>query len=162
MVVRHNSPLEGDMKNRLAMFLCAGLLVVPAVSSAQEDFRGTWEVDMSTPISDSAVSPFAAAQPPVAITQTADTISWETADGRQLQLRLNEPSMIAGRTYTARRVNRALLLEARSTRPDGRSVTMLQILLRNANDELELLSFLPLPRSNERTEIGRLVYKRRK
>jgi hypothetical protein len=150
------------MKTCLVISLCAGLLLLPSVSFAQDDFGGRWEMSGGTPISEVAVSPFAAAAPPVVITQTADAISWKTADGRQLAIRLNEPTVVSGRTYTARWMNRVLLLEARSTRPDGSIFTMLQILLRNANDELELLSFLPLPRSNEGTEVGRLVYYRRK
>ena len=53
-------------------------------------------------------------------------------------------------------------LEARYTLPDGRTVTLLQVPLRNANDELAIVSFFPLPRSNQGTEISRLIYYRRK
>jgi hypothetical protein len=150
------------MKLCVAVSLFAGLLLLPSVSSAQDDFSGRWVVDMWTPINEMAASPFAASAPPVVITQTREGISWASADGRQLVILLNEPSVIAGRTYTARWVNRALLLEARSTFADGRTFTMVQVLLRNANDDLELFSFLPMPRSNEATEVGHLIYHRRK
>ena len=150
------------MKTCLVGLLWASLLLLPSVSFAQEDFRGRWRVNETTLISDMWLSPFAAAAPPVVITQTADTLSWETADGRQLSIRLSEPSVISGRTYTARWVDRALLLEARWTLPEGRVVTIAQVLLRNANDELELVSFVPLLRSTEGTGTTRLVYHRRK
>jgi hypothetical protein len=150
------------MKARLIGSVCSGLVLLSSVSFAQEDFSGRWRPDERTLISDAWASPFAAAAPPVVITQTTDALSWEAADGRQQTIRLNEPSVVSGRTYTARWVDRALQLEARYTLPDGRTVTLLQVLLRNANDELEIVSFFPLPRSNQGTEISRLIYYRRK
>ena len=150
------------MKTCLAASLCAVLLLLPSAASAQDDFSGRWVVDMWTPINEMAVSPLSGSGSPVVLTQTVDGISWSTADGRQLAIRLSEPSVIAGRTYTARWVNRALLLEARSTLRDGSTFTMVQMLLRNANDDLELFTFLPIPQSNQGSEVGHLIYHRRK
>lgn len=150
------------MKTALTILLSAGLILVPSAVVAQDDFSGRWVPDMGTQIQDAALSPFAAASPPVLITQTADGLAWETHDGRKLAIRLNEPSVVSGRTYTARWVNRSLLLEARTTLPDGRVLTMLQVLLRNANGDVELLSFLPLSGSNDGTKIVGLVHHKAK
>lgn len=150
------------MKTALTLLLCAGLLLAPSAAAAQDDFSGRWVPDMGTKIQDAALSPIASAAPPILITQTADALSWETPDGRRHAIRMNEPSVVSGRTYTARWVNRSLLLESRTTLPDGRMFTMLQVLLRNANGDLEVLSFLPLSSSNDGTEIVRLVYHKTK
>jgi hypothetical protein len=143
------------MKAGLWGLLCAGSLLLPSAALAQDDFSGQWGVPGSTNLADIGVSPFGAA---AVITQTADAISWQLADGRELMMRLNEPSEVLGFTYIARWVHRALMLEAKWPLPDGRSLTTVQMLFRNGNDELELVSVTPVPE----TRVGRLVYRRRK
>ena len=154
------------MKTCLVSLLYAGLLLLPSAALAQDDFAGRWGVDGSTQLADIGVSPFGAS--PV-FTQTADTISWQSSDGRQQTLRLNGPSVIYGRTYTARWVERTLLLESRTSLPNGGAFVVLQILLRNAADELELISVAPVlaregvnvALAREGTDLRRLVYRRR-
>jgi hypothetical protein len=143
------------MKACLVRLVCVGLLLLPSAALAQDDLSGQWGVPGSTNLADIGVSPFGAA---AVITQTADAISWRLADGRELTMRLNQPSEVLGFTYTARWVHRALLLEARRPLPDGRSLTTVQVLFRNADDELELVSVTPVPQ----THVGRLVYRRRR
>ena len=78
-------------KTRRISVLAGGLLLRPSVSFAQDDFSRRWEMPGSTPISEVAVSPFASAAPPVVITQTADVISWQTADARPQTIAASEP-----------------------------------------------------------------------
>lgn len=143
------------MKACLVRVLCAGLLLLPSTALAQDDFSGQWGLPGSTSLADIGVSPFGSG---AVITQTADAISWRLADGRVLTMRLDEPSEVLGFTYTARWVHRALLLEAQWPLSGGRSLTTVQLLFRNANDELELVSVTPVPETN----LGRLVYRRSK
>jgi hypothetical protein len=136
------------------------MFLLPSPSFAQADLSGRWAVSGTTLISEMWVSPFASAETPVVITQTRDAISWNTADGSQQTIRFNEPSVISIRTYAARWVGRALLLETRATFGTGDVLTFAQVLFRNANDELEIVSFTPTA-SADGTKVGRLVYHRR-
>jgi hypothetical protein len=144
------------MKTRLAILLCVGLLLVPSAAAAQDDFSGRWELPGSTNIAHVANSPFGVS--PV-ITQTADTISWQAASGETLELRLNGPSTFLGRTYTVRWLHRALLLEGQWTWRGGRTFTVVQILFRNTNGDLELVSVVP-DIDRQQTASSRLIYKR--
>ena len=150
------------MKACLVGLVTVGMVLVSSVSFAQDDFSGRWRPSDTTLISDAWASPFASAAPPVLITQTSDAISWQAADGRPLAIKLNEPFVIAGRTYTARWVDRVLLLEASWALPEGRKMTMVQALVLKANDELEIVSFVPRSLGKEGTEIIRLVLHRSK
>lgn len=146
------------MKACLVRVLGAGLLLLPSIAFAQEDFSGRWEAPGSTQLADLGIGPFGAA--PV-ITQTADGISWPNAEGDEQTLRLDGPSVVNEHTYTARWVHRALVIESRWPRVSG-VLTIVQILIRNASDELELVSVLPLsPQDGGGSRFSRVVYQRR-
>ena len=150
------------MKTCLVGVMCVWISLLPSASFAQDDLSGRWAVAETTPITEMWASPFATAAPPVVITQTSDAISWNTADGSEQTIRFNGPSVVTIRTYNARWAGRALLLETRATFATGDVLTFAQVMFRNANDELEIHSFMPAAGSVAGTKAGRLVYHRRK
>ena|SRR5687768_16911671 len=95
----------------LLLRVVALLLLLPSVAFAQDNFSGRWYTPGHTSLAD-IQGPFWASAD---ITQTADAISWQTDDGRALTIRMNEPSVVNGVTYTARWVRSMLLLESRRT-----------------------------------------------
>jgi hypothetical protein len=150
------------MKTCLVGVMCVGMFLLPSASSAQDDLSGRWGAAETTLISEAWPSPFSSAARRFVITQTRDALSWDTADGSQQTIRFNEPSVVTMRTYNARWVGRALLLDTRATSAPGEVLTFAQVLFRNGNDELEIHSFMPTAGSAEGTKVSRLVYYRRK